>query len=273
MDDGFYPLAYVNGHLYFTDDKKAASMNGDWAKGSVFCITNLGELYDFSKKHTLEIANNASTCVFYLDSDESKACKSTELAEVVLESAKEEGLNIDGFFQYCKDSNDIVRISYTDEHFKSVTGMITTMHFIDVLLKKMGRQDNFHVTFVNEKYYTASSEVNSPWLNIEKWERRNTILERLANDWIENTYDKSADEAKDMWENDCRNEKSLAHWRVLTVECGNKKLNIYPHGGIINEWQVERKRSRYYSMYDTTKDSIDLIRINPIMYIVEIEDK
>ena len=137
----------------------------------------------------------------------------------------------------------------------------------------MERQDNFHVMFVNEKYYTASSEVYSPWLNIEKWERRNTILERLANDWIENTYDKSADEAKNMWENDCRNEKSLAHWRVLSVECGNKRLNIYPHGGIINEWQVERKRGRYYRMEDTTKDPIDLIRINPIMYIVEIEDK
>lgn len=272
MDDGFYPLAFVNGRLYFTDDKNTASMNGDWAKGSVFCIDNLDSLYDFSKKHALEIANNASTCVFYLNSDESKACKSTELAEVVLKSAKEEGLDIDGFFQYCKDSNDIVKISYTDEHFKSVTGMITTMHFIDVLLKKMERKDNFHVTFVNEKYYTnISYEVYSPWLNIEKWERRNTILESLANDWIENTYDKSADEAKDMWENDCRNEKSLAHWRVLSVECGNKKLNIYPHGGIINEWDVDRK-ARRYTMSDTTKDPINLIRTKPIMYIVEIED-
>lgn len=272
MDDGFYPLAYVNGHLYFTDDKETASMNGDWAKGSVFCINNPGQLYDFSQKHTLEITNNASTCVFYLNSDESKACKSTELAEIVLKSVKEKGLDIDGFFQYCKDGNDIVRISYIDEHFKSVTGMITTMHFIDVLLQKMNRRDNFHVTFVNEKYYTASSEVYSPWLNIEKWERRNTILERLANDWMENTYHKSADEAKDMWENDCRNEKSLAHWRVLSVECGNKKLNIYPHGGIINEWVVDRK-SRRYAMTDTTKDPINLIRTNPIMYIVEIEDK
>ena len=88
-------------------------------------------------------------------------------------------------------------------------------------------------------------------------------------------YDKTKDEAHSMWENDCKNEKTIAHWRVLTIECGNKKLNIYPHGGIINEWQVDRgaDRSRRYTMNDSTEKTIPLIRINPIMYIVELEGK
>ena len=139
----------------------------------------------------------------------------------------------------------------------------------------MGRKDNFHVKFVNEKYYTASYEVNTPWLCIEKWERRNSILEKLANNWIESKYEKPANEAKDYWENDCQNEKSSPHWRVLTIECGKKMLNIYPHGGIINEWMVDREAEprRYYTMNDTTEKPIPLVRENPIMYIVEIEDK
>ena len=273
MDDGFYPLASVNGHFYFTDEPDTASLNGDWAKGSVFCISP--NAYDFDEKQQVSLKNALSTCVFNIETDETKKCYSNKLAEMVLDIAKGKGLAIDDFFKHCNESKDSVLITYVDEHFKSVTGMIVTMHFIDTLLEKMGRKDKFHVKFVNEKYYTASSEVYSPWLNIEKWERRNSILEKLANNWIMTKYDKTESEAKGMWENDCQNEKSLAHWRVLTVECGNKKLNIYPHGGIINEWQVDRgkDRSRRYTMNDTTEKAIPLIRINPIMYIIEIEDK
>ena len=273
MDDGFYPLACVNGHFYFTDEPATASMNGEWAKGGVFCISP--DMFDFSKKTPIVFSNETSTCVFNIESDETKKCYSNELADIVLNMSKEKGLAIDKFFKHCQDSDDNVQITYIDEHFKSVTGMIVTMHFIDTILEKMGRKDKFHVKFVNEKYYTASSEVYSPWLNIEKWERRNSILEGLADNWIMTKYNKAKDVAHSMWENDCKNEKTIAHWRVLTIECGNKKLNIYPHGGIINEWQVDRSadRSRRYAMSDTTEKTIPLIRINPIMYIIEIEDK
>ena len=274
MDDGFYPLACVNGHFYFTDEKETASMNGDWAKGGVFCISP--DMFDFSQKKPIDLSGvTSTTCVFNIETEETKKCDSDELADIVLKMASEKGLHMDDFFTYCRNCDDIVRITYIDEHFKTVTGMIVTMHFIDTLLEKMGRKDNFHIKFVNEKYYTASSEVYSPWLSIEKWERRNSILEGLADNWIMSTYNKTKEEAHSMWENDCKNEKTIAHWRVLTIECGNKKLNIYPHGGIINEWQVDRgaDRSRRYTMNDTTEKTIPLIRINPIMYIIEIEDK
>ncbi len=273
MDNNFHPLACVNDHLYFTDDAYSASMNGEWAKGSVFCISS--DKYDFSQHSVVKFNNEASTCVFYLNTSETEKCESTELANIVLDMAKDKGLEVDDFFRYCKKNKDlIVNISYVDEHFKSVTGMITTMHFIDSLLKRMGRKNNFHVKFINEKYYTASNEVYTPWLNIEKWERRNSILEKLANHWIE-SKGITADKTDDMWENDCQKEKSLAHWRVLTIKCGDRKLNIYPHGGIINEWQVDRSKnpSRRYLMNDTTDLPIPLVRINPIMYIIEIDNK
>ena len=82
-------------------------------------------------------------------------------------------------------------------------------------------------------------------------------------------------DAKDYWEYDCRNEKSSPHWRVLSIECGSKRLNIYPHGGIINEWRVDLKAvpGRKYTMDDTTDLPIPLIRENQIMYIIELEDK
>lgn len=272
MEDGFYPLACINGRLYFTDEKETASMNGDWAKGNVFWVAN--DKYDFSNKKTVVLSDSASTCVFNLDNEK---CNSNELAGIVIEKAKENGLKIDEFFEHCRQSEDTLKISYTDEHLKTVIGMIATMHFVDTILEKAGRTDNFHVKFVNEKYYTSSStEVYTPWYCIEKWERRNEFLEKIANHWIESKYNKSADRVGDFWENDCKKEKTLPHWRVLTVECGNKKLNIYPHGGIINEWNVDKSanRNRTYTMNENTDSNIPLIRgEHEIMYIVEIVDE
>ena len=272
MDSGFYPLAIVNGNLYFTDEEETSSLNGDWAKGSVFRVE--AKYFDYSPKSVC-FENDATTCIFELNENNNLKCESKDMANIVLDLAMKKGLKVDDFFETCKESAETVEITYTDEHFKSIVGMITTMHFIDVLLDKMGRKENFHITFINEKYYTASSEVYQPWLNIEKWERRNELLKKLANDWIENQYKKKEDEAEKMWENISQNEKTLPHWRILTIKCGNKQMNIYPHGGIINEWQVDRRSTpqRKYTMNDTTKKSIPLVRINPIMYIIEIVDK
>jgi hypothetical protein len=272
MEEGFWPLAFINGHLYFTDEMSSSTMNGDWAKDSVFRI----DANDFEcSKSPVRYENEASTRVFWLDEDANKECDSKNLANIVLDLAKERGVDIDGFFKECHNSSEQIEIAYTDEHLKSIVGMITTMHFIDVLLGKMERNDNFHITFINEKYYTASSEVYQPWLNIEKWERRNVYLKNLANDWIINQYGKQEDEAEKMWENNTKNEKTLPHWRVLSIKCGNKQMNIYPHGGIINEWQVNRRADphRRYTMNETVENSIPLIRTNKIMYIIEIVNK
>ena len=269
MEGSYWPLAIVNGKLYFTPEKDKASMNGDWAKGDVFVMDNK---INFDVRAFKFDNSTTRTCVFELDEQDNLKCTSRNLAKIVLDLAKRNGLDIDGFFDYCKENRGKVNISYTDEHLKCVIGMVTTMHFIEEIIDRVGNTPDFHLEFVNEKYYTATGEVTKPWFNIEKWERRNEFLSRIVNHWIESRYNKSSEEAANMWENTTREERTLPHWRVLSVKCGNKTLNIYPHGGIINEWRVDfmANSNRYYTMDETTDQPIPLIRENPVMYIIEI---
>ena len=271
LPEGLNPLAYVNGRLYFTDG--SWSMNGDWGRDDVFYV----EQNEFNvEKKAVDFSTSSDTCIFYLNDDNNKRCTSAELADIVLDLAKKSGLRVlDEFIDYCKNnSTQPVKIQYIDEHLKSVAGMITTLHFIENLLSKMERKDNFHIRFETEKYYEASSDVvTNAWKNIEKYERRNEILERLVNNWLKETYHKESPEASRMWVNDCKPHNSIAHWRVLYVECGGKRLSIFPHGGIINEWRIDFSydKGHRYTVEDNTSCKLPLVREKPIMYMVKFE--
>lgn len=268
----FYPLAKVNNKLYFTDNIKTATLNGEWAKGDVFCIED--SIVQF-EQNAINFSNSQSKAVFFIDSDENKCCNSDELANIVFDLAKTNGLDIDGFFNYCRDCNDNLVISYTDEHLKSVLSMIASLHFIDRIIDKTGKKDAFYLSFINEKYYNVSSEINQPWRNIEKWERRNDILEQKVEHWLTTTYGVSTENVAKYWENNSKQDGTLPHWRSMVIECGNKRMIIYPHGGIINEWRIDfsAQRGRRYTMDETTDQALPLMREKPIMYVIEIEDK
>lgn len=70
--------------------------------------------------------------------------------------------------------------------------------------------------------------------------------------------------------------RTLTHWRVLTIECGGKKLNIYPDGGFINGWTILSKSkslsSKFYTNANTdTSDIIDLRRVQDVKFDVDVE--
>lgn len=271
LTEGIHPLAYVNGRLYFTDGRW--SMNGDWGRDDVFYI----ERKEFNvEKKAVDFSSSSNTSVFYLDDEENKKCTSTDLADIVLALAKKSGLQgLDEFIDYCSNNPaQPIKIQYVDEHLKSVAGMITILHFIEKLLTRMGRKDNFHVRFETEEYYEASSYVVADaWRNIERYERRNEILKRIVDNWLKETYHKEKAEALNMWENVCKPHNSIPHWRVLNIECGRKRLSIFPHGGIINEWRIDfsANKGHRYTAEDNTSSTLPLFREKPIMYIVKCE--
>ena len=268
LPEGIHPLAYVNGRLYFTDG--SWSMNGDWGRDEVFYV----EQDEFNiEKRAVDFSTSSDTCIFYLNEDTNKHCTSLELADIVLDLAKKSGLRgLDEFIDYCNNNPaQPIKIQYVDEHLKSVAGMITILHFIESLLRKMDRKDNFHVSFKTEEYYEASSYVADAWRNIEKYERRNEILKRIVNNWLKEIYNKENAEALNMWENVCKPHNSIPHWRVLNIECGGKRLSIFPHGGIINEWRIDfsADKGHRYTAEDNTSCNLPLVREKPIMYIVK----
>ena len=72
--------------------------------------------------------------------------------------------------------------------------------------------------------------------------------------------------------------KSLPHWRVLTFECGGMKLDLYPNGGIINEWNFDFERQRRlgagFVSYDniTASTKVYIKRTKYIMYDIELNN-
>ena len=68
--------------------------------------------------------------------------------------------------------------------------------------------------------------------------------------------------------------RTLTHWRVLSITCGNKKLSIYPDGGFINEWNITRQpNGERFEVETITYDTkIYLYRNKDIKFDIAIED-
>ena len=68
--------------------------------------------------------------------------------------------------------------------------------------------------------------------------------------------------------------KALTHWRVLSIECGNKRLCIYPDGGFINEWNIGRQpNGEFFDVQTITHDTkICIYRSKEIKFDIIIED-
>lgn len=131
------------------------------------------------------------------------------------------------------------------------------------------------VRFINEEYYEASLEVTQqPFKNIETSRRRNEILGSLMEEWVVRRTNVGQDEVAAYWSNDTKRAKSLPHWRVLSIVCGDRKVNMYPNGGIINEWYVDlnAEPQRQYTMSDNSSTDIPLFRRSPILYTIEIAE-
>lgn len=75
---------------------------------------------------------------------------------------------------------------------------------------------------------------------------------------------------------DSKERNTLTHWRVLSIQCGNKCLEIYPDGGFANGWNLNKDRSvnpKLFTIDGTdTNDHIGLFRSRDIKFDVTVED-
>jgi hypothetical protein len=64
------------------------------------------------------------------------------------------------------------------------------------------------------------------------------------------------------------------HWRELWIKCGENVLRIYPDGGFINGWKLnKREMKRYYNVDDTTtRDDVPIYLNEKIKIGITIEE-
>lgn len=239
-NSSLYPIAYVDGALYFTNNREIVSLNNKWGNGTLYAV-NCNNPADSAVPVDLDYRQN--TEAFMLDSCDSTHIKSDELAGLLYNNAKN---IIDDFIEDVKRENSDLSIIYQDQHLKSVLGIVITLQTIGFFVKKIGK--DFSLRFLVEKYDNRIFH-QSITSNLFDDSERDAVLDKLSRGYISNLKSEINGELLPV---ESLERKTLAHWRVLTFKCGNKKLEIYPDGGFANGWFLDTGKCEKYYDYDNT---------------------
>ena len=256
-----YPLAYINGWLYMTDDKNTANYNGLWASGKVFAVqTQTPNVKDFQP-----VLQGYSE--FFITSGTTLP-SSKGLLDLVLQ------LDNSGKVQQFIDNAHGHRLEfrYMDEHLKHQLGTIMAIQFIEAFVNKVNC-NNFTVSFVNEEfndnygvlYSDAYRRITDSFKSEEDCKQ---MIDELL---LQRSWNYSIDSQPP---------KSLPHWRSFTVKDieSGAVLTLKPHGGVANGWfldiAIARQQHIIYKADNTNIGTdIPLVsdRSNQILYTVSLQ--
>jgi hypothetical protein len=229
VNNGIYPLAYIDGWLYMTDDADTANYNGLWANGEIFAVQTpkpqvnvfrpvLKGFYEFfiPSGTTLNTSKNLLDLIMHLDS--------SQTVQKFVENARDHQLEF----------------RYMDEHLKTQLGNIMIIQFIEAFTNKVGCDiTEFSVVFENEEFNDPNGKMYTDTF------RRITDAfqsEQDCKDMIDGLlYNSNWDYSVDT-----QQRNSLPHWRSLTVKdsTSGSTLTIKPHGGIANGWYINTAKAR-----------------------------
>ena len=263
VKNGLYPLAYIDGNLYFTSSKEHAQLNVQWGNEVMFFVRIDNPI---TKAKAIDTSFKPSTMLIKLSGNEYREIGSTQLGGIL--QSKSEGL-IDQFIGYAKQNSGELTISYQDEHLKSIMGMILTLQTVEHFVKQIDK--DFTIEFKLETYRDDKGKSDSITANMPSSDVRDSKLKLLTTDWLKNlSYN---DDIKgDLVPIQPGDKRSLTHWRELSIICGKKKLCIYPDGGFINEWNISSNNERFDANYITPDVNINIYRNKEIKFDITIED-
>ena len=116
---GLYPIAYIDGSLYFMSCKEHAQLNAQWGNDTMFFVRTDNPI---ASAKSMDLSYKPSAMLLKLAGDEFKEIHTYQLGEIL--QTKSNGL-IDEFISYAKQNGGCLKISYQDEHLKSIMGMMT----------------------------------------------------------------------------------------------------------------------------------------------------
>lgn len=263
-----YPLAYIDGRLYFTNNPDHISLNNRWGS----CTIYYSQCRNISLDATpVDLSvNPATTKIFRLEPSVYPEINSTDLGKIIVENG---GTIISDFLTYCEESEEPIKVSYQDEHLKSPMGIILTLQTIEYLMRKIGR--DFSIEFLLERYDDESTRTGFA-ANLANSRLRDDYLKNMVKLWI----DKLDNTTHNMLHGTMlpivsQSKGSLTHWRELTVECGDKKLSIYPDGGFINGWSLDKDRTTHFIRKEEadTDEIVPLALSQAVKYDITVEDR
>jgi len=252
--DGIYPLALVNGQLYFTDIEDYSYLNGNWAKDHIFVVP-------FSQNLALSPYSPNPNNLGLTRIQEGTQINSLDIFSIVRAGAVN---TIDDFMHDAKGHK--IEICYTDKHLKSQLGMMITAQFITQMLNIYSITD-FSLKFVGLQF---SDEFG--W----KKSKPNRYITKALSDDIE----------RDSLLNDMMSwcpttkltieslEAFPQHYRDLVIKdvVTGKTLAICPDGGFQNGWFIDTSRglTNYFGRDCDYKKSIPVFNQTLLKFHIEI---
>lgn len=265
IDKDIYPIAYIDGYLYFMNNKENAQLNIQWGNNTMFFVRTDNPASDAS---VIDLSYKPSAKLLKLSEDKYREISTSQLGNIL---QTESGGLIDQFISYAKQNAGKLRISYQDEHLKSIMGIIITLQTIEHIIKQIGSE--FDIKFMVEAYKDDRGNADSICANQPSSEKRDAWLTSLTKAWIDDlSYEHGIKGS--LIPVVSLNKRTLTHWRVLTITCGKKRLSIYPDGGFINEWNIGRQpNGERFDVKTITHDTnIHLFRNKDIKIDIIIED-
>lgn len=261
---GVYPIAYINGMFYVTNNPEYASLNDKWANETMYCAQVENPAVNAV---SVDTSTKPTTKIFRLSGNRSREIKSKTLGAIIQENAQ--GI-VEQFINHCKHHSGKVEVFYQDEHLKSVLAIVLALQTIEYFVKLIGK--DFSLRFKIEKYSEPNMR-ESIQAALAGSYLRDQYLKDIAEKWLDDFNEKHGDKFEgELQPIVSQDKRTLTHWREMTIICGGKKLSIYPDGGFLNGWKLGNNIRFFTNDNTSTADNIALTRIEDIKYDVAIED-
>ena len=254
-----YPLAYLNGKLYLTNNSEFATLNERWGNGTVFVAPV--EL-NISEAEKVDLKYRQTTAIVKIEGDHHREISSKSLGEIIESKARH---IIEEFAAHCRRNDSDLKVVYQDEHLKSILGIALTLQTIEHFVRKFEKP--FSLEYKVEKYQDIVRRRDIQ-TNMQNNADRDFALDGMTEIWADGldircSYERVVPQERN----------TLTHWRVLSVECAGKKLCIYPDGGLMNGWRLSRNNTVSYTP-ENCDASCDILlnRVQDIKVDVTIEN-
>lgn len=261
FSNGIYPLAYVDGWLYMTDDAETANFNGMWANGVIFAVkTPKPTITDFTPILT-------GFYEFYIQPNSHIDSSKKLLDKIILLDGNH---TVENFINNARNHN--LEFQYMDEHLKTQLGTIMAIQFIEAFVVKIGC-NKFKVSFINEQFNDSyGMTYNDSYRKITDSFKSNVDCKKMIDALL----------ADSQWDYnvDTRPRRSLPHWRSLIVKdlTNGNTLTIKPHGGVANGWYIDGVSTRVQHVFfnaDNTNATSDIPLVsdnaNSIQYTISLQ--
>lgn len=241
-NNGIYPLAYVDGWLYMTDDAKTADFNGFWGSGEIFAVQ--------VPKPQVNVFNPVLTGFSELFIAAGTTLKSSKgLLDLIIQLDRSESDTISQFITTAHGHK--LEFRYMDEHLKTQLGTIMIIQFIEAFAKQVGCDiTECKIVFENEEFHDYSGKLCS-----DKYRRISDSFQSDAD--VEEMIDDLLTNKNWDYKIDTKPHNSLPHWRSLMIKdkTANVTLTIKPHGGIANGWFIDTAETRKKGVFYRSDNS------------------